>query len=192
MKIFASKKKRFIFIGVIILLVLVLSVVLIIANRGIEDGFKFNIRYGVDLGERPSVAIAYKTQKRVFDIDNVTFDIYYGVFYPHDYDNSFISAKTYCRNKDSEVRLKYITETVYSNKYDIKEKNINKLFYYTLKYEFNYHETVKIPREVFVNDCGRFSIYFDVEHSSSRIVDSQTIYYQVKGDKIILSTNEFK
>ena len=129
MKIFASEKKRFIFIGALILLVLVLTVVLIITNRGIQDGFKFNIKYGVDLEERSPVACAYKTQKRVFDIDNVTFDVYYGLFYPYDYEDDFMFAEVNCENENGEeICLKYITETVYSNKYKINEKNAIRFF----------------------------------------------------------------
>ena len=129
MKTFSSKKKRFIFIGALILLVLALTAVLIITNRGIQDGFKFNIRYGVDLEEWSPVACAYKTQKRVFDIDNVTFDVYYGLCYPYDYEDDFMFAEVNCEKENGEeICLKYITETVYSNKYKINEKNAIRFF----------------------------------------------------------------
>ena len=193
MKAFTNKKKRFIIIGAIILLVLALTVVLIITNRGIEDGFKFNRMYGSTIIDQPPVACAYKTQKRVFDIDNVTFDIYYGLFYPYDYEDDFICAQTYCNNpKGEKIQLKSITETVYSNKYKINEKKCHKIFYYTLKYEFNYHETVKVPREVFVGDKGYFFVVFGVQEGDKNYANSQTIYYRVKGDKVELSTKEFK
>lgn len=193
MKTFANKKKRFIIIGAIILLVLVLSVVLIIANRGIEEGFKFNRYYGTTVDDSPPVACAYKTQKRVFDIDNVTFELYCGMLSRYDYNNDFICAETYCKNpKGEKIQLQSITETVYSDKYSIDIRKIHKIFYYTVKYDFNYHETVQIPREVFVGDKGYFRVGFDVQENNANHGDSQTIYYRIKGDKVELSTKEFK
>ena len=195
MEFFANKKKRFIFIGAIILLVLALTVVLIIKNRGIQDGFKFNIRYGSDLEASPPVACAYKTQERVFNIDNVTFEFYYGRLSQYNYkdNDDYICAETYCKNpKGEKIQLKYITETVSSEKYSINTRKIHKLFYYTLKYDFNYYETIKIPREVFIGDSGYFCVTFDVQEENGNELNSQTIYYRVNGDKVELSTKEFK
>lgn len=193
MKTFANKKKRFIIIGAIILLVLVLTVVLIITNRGIQDGFKFNRMYRSTIIDQPPVACAYKTQKRVFDIDNVTLELYYGMLSKYNYNNDYVCAEIYCKNpKGEKIQLQSITETVYSDKYSIDIRKIHKIFYYTVKYDFNYHETIKIPREVFVGDSGFFWVAFNVEENNERYGDSQAIYYRVKGDKVELSTKEFK
>lgn len=193
MKAFANKKKRFIIIGAIILLVLALTVVLIITNRGIQDGFKFNRMYRSTIIDQPHVACAYKTQKRVLDIDNVTLELYYGMLSQYNYNNDFICAETYCKKpKGEKIQLKSVTETVYSDKYSIDIRKIHKIFYYTVKYDFNYHETIKIPREVFVGDKGYFFVVFGVQEGDKNYTNSQTIYYRVKGDKVELSTKEFK
>ena len=193
MKIFASKKKRFIFIGALILLVLVLTMVLIITNRGIQDGFKFNRMYRSTIIDQPPVACAYKTQKRVFDIDNVTLELYYGMLSKYNYNNDYVCAEIYCKNpKGEKIQLQSITETVYSDEYSINTRKFHKVFYYTVKYDFNHHDSVRIPREIFVGDSGYFGVVFGVQEGEKNYSNSQTIYYRVKGEKVELSTKEFK
>lgn len=205
MKAFANKKKRFIIIGTIILLVLVLAVLtsIIVTNRGIEDGFSYNTSYFRYYFGTPREVIhlycAYESDKYIFDIDNVTLDFYYGTdnnYLKFDYNRyPIISAEVYCESDSNlEVQLRKVDDYLYeyNGKYTVKIRNNKKVFTYATEYEFNYCETVKIPREIFSKESGFFWLGFKVEDEQGNNMDARVIYYKVVGDKVELSTEKFK
>ena len=83
-----------------------------------------------------------------------------------------------------------------SEKYNIYETN--RLLANILDLEYNYSEKITIPKELFINETGiiTFNIYAEVFNengvSGASYGASQPIYYKVTGNKVELSTKEFK
>lgn len=199
MKIFANKKKRFIIIGTIILLVLALTVtvaiVLITKNGGLKQGF--SISYGCE--DMNPVCCAYQSDQKIFDINDVTLDFYYGAIGGpmSGYKDRCVVTTVHFKHKDQERKvIKVLEESIFSEKYDIYDTD--RLFVNVLDLEYNYSEKITIPKELFINETGSitFNIYSEVFNengvSGASYGTSQPIYYKVTGNKVELSTKEFK
>lgn len=144
---------------------------------------------------------AYKSDKTEFDINDVTLDFYYGVFFLEDEEyereNTFDipSFDLFFLNEKGKVLVKHVDENLISEKYKISfiyDENLQ-----VIDTVFNHCETFTVPKEVFVKDKGSitFAIYgtnvreYEPEY---RCKVSKVIYYKINGDKVILSNRQFK
>lgn len=195
MKDFANKKKRFIFTGAIILLFFVSAVMLIVTTRGLKQGF--SVSYGCE--DMNPVCCAYQSDQKIFDINDVTLDFYYGTIggsMPGDNDRRVVTT-VYFKHKGEERKvIKILEENIFSEKYDINYTN--RLFANVLDLEYNYSEKITIPKELFINETGAitFNIYAEVFNengiSGASYGTSQPIYYKVTGNKVEISAKEFR
>ena len=198
------KNKQFIF--KIISLILILSILFIFTacdksneNTGLENGFEI----GAGCASPPNLC-AYKSDKVIFDIDDVTFDFYYGVSYINNYYKgcmlldvqSFPVFDVLFQDENGkEYIVKHVEENFVSEKY-----RVEKIFdenYNVTEIIFNHSETLTVPKEVFIYNKGYF--YFQVrgDNMSKSGTKNQTItgaciYYKVEGEQVILSSKKFK
>ena len=199
MKFFANKKKRFIFIGAIILLVLALTVIVVISlitkNGVLKQGF--SISHGCE--DMNPVCCAYQSDQKIFDMNDVTLDFYYGAIRGSisGYKDRRVFTTVYFQHKGQDRKvIKILEENIFSEKYNIYETN--RLLANILDLEYNYSEKITIPKELFINETGiiTFNIYAEVFNengvSGASYGASQPIYYKVTGNKVELSTKEFK
>ena len=132
-------------------------------EKGISIGFQYENSQG-------SLITAVKSDKKVFDIDDVTLDFYYGGIASHTYYNSvalyFISGRNNYFTEVAVADYKDIEGCIFikemtigefeSEPFDIEirwsPKNKDK------KYElyFHYVDTLTVPKEVFSEQTGEF------------------------------------
>ena len=178
----------------------------IIMNNGIEHGL--NVPRSLPLfSTAPEVEpfySAYKSDKRVFDIDDVTVEFYYGGQYQRIdvalLSYSFPSFKIVIVNSNREESIDYtwerlVEENFISEKYNCKSTT-NKITLVT-EYKFNHSETIKLPRELFNKESGYISLRIiglnqKMPEMGERIITCTGFYYVIVGGKVILSNNELK
>lgn len=177
-------------------------------GEGLESGFKF---FGSG-GDEPSNPFhcGYKTDRTEFDIDNVTIDLYYGVDCCNDdgivrMGTRIPSFDIYVAIWDEEINkdyvnkylIRHVEEEFVSVKYNCKVITTQRgAGWFIEEIIYNHHETIKIPKEVFVTEIGCISILIrrnDVKQLSpiELRITSTAFYYKVIGEKVVLSTKPF-
>ncbi len=168
--------------------------------QGIECGFYYR-----DI--RSDFFCAYNTDKREFNIDDVTLTFYYGGNYKLSNDGKYYATEelgTTCPNFElhfvnengDRYLIRNIEEDFYSEKYMVTFNDLLCPIPIT-KVTFQYSEDITIPSELFVSDSGyiRFCVgtqypqnpnYFP---SNGHNYEFTSIYvlYEKKGNTIILS-----
>ena len=173
----------------IMLLLLLLASALSFAgcgNKGLEGGFNRK-------GLLPSFLSAYRSDKREFDIDDVTLTFYYGgsngIEYP--------SFKLYFENENGDIHLIKEVNNHDPENYIVKLEHKKILFVYKTTKIFNHSESITIPKELFVNNVGYIMFYFkntteNLDNESEPLyLGTVVIYYKVEGDTIFLSEKSF-
>ena len=155
-------------------------------NKGLEAGFKWK--------EHPDAVCeyfcAYKSDKRVFDINDVTLTFYYGgtqgvqcpVF------------KVYFENEDGDA---YIVKEIRNHNPD--DYKVDYEGYYRWTRVFNFSENITIPKELFVKQRGHIFFCLDITWSTNELINDNewkngnliVIYYNVVGNTVELSEKEF-
>ncbi len=169
-------------------------------DRALKKGFE--IKYDVCLPSIEPLPAGYTSEHCIFDIDNVTMDFYYGFVWALK-NKSFPSFNIYFSNGFSfflhtntnklclvkEVEEEFISEKYMCTEISTGNSNMHKV-------EYNYHETFKIPKDVFTEEKG--TIYFigygddaKTAEEVSEVIFYVNIWYKVDGDKVILSEKEF-
>ena len=188
--------------------VIVLSMLSTTGCQFIVSKFKSNesngLEYGYTMpnrGEGTIVDCAYKSDKKEFDINDVTLIFSYGTNYSPEIDitlKDYFSFPTFelwfCNEDNDTVLIKKVEENLISEKY--------RCYYtYTTEYEyvhreFNHSENITIPYNLFTNEKGY--VIFGV--CAANIIEKNpevetlglcVIYYKKSGDTVTLSTTEF-
>ena len=182
-------------------------------NKGLESGFDRK-------GQLPQFLCAYKSNKREFDINDVTLTFYYGGHYWNYSQNGTkldcseglecLSFELRFENDKGDVHLiKKVEENFISDKYNItyesKIYNFLLFAYVDTILTYSHKEEIEIPKELFVEESGCivFGIYsdeyvyiYDREHIEETMdcdfyqIAAISIFYKKVGDKIILSPEE--
>ena len=147
---------------------------------------------------------AYESDKTEFDINNVTLEFSYGMYFfgsvewelehcsqRFAYHDIYIES---CQKNGDKTLIKRAEEDFISEKYRVtKVYDENNNF---VRWDFNCSEMITIPKEVFSKDKDHlvFRIYgealVDDGIPSYRLLSSEVgIAYKVKGDKVILAVN---
>lgn len=155
----------------------------------------------------PSDFAAYRSDKNIFSIDDVTLEFFYGWYSYSVFSDGRSGLKKANDREIPECEIFFLNEK--SNiKCSIKKFNdylsdeyqciwvLNEKMCMT-EMRFNHLETITIPQELFVGDSG--CIYFcvagedtiNLEGKTGDILTSQYMYYRKNGDKITLSAQEF-
>ena len=168
-------------------------------SQGLESGFDFS-----ESG-RPSKTyafLAYKSDKTVFDINDVTMEFFFGDEYKYGIERALDDTRggysyfyAFAYNEDGdEIRIKHYDENFISEKYtcDVtRDDNKN-----VVKVEYKYSELLTIPKELFNREEGR--IWFGIKgwHTETwrdiSITTHKKFYYKIVDDKVILSHQELE
>lgn len=207
----ATKKINKIYKVVLILLIASISFTgCIFTNTSteLESGFEFSGN-GYANDEMNPFFCGYKTDKTEFDIDDVRIDLYYGVDCCNDSGYLFMRKRIpdfdiYVSYYDEENNEEYVNkhlirhveEEYVSRKYDC-DVVVNKkfLFMYTTKIIYNHHETIQIPKEVFLTEIGRISIliyHTDIIKKEQMDITETAFYYKIIGEKVMVATKPFE
>ena len=173
-------------------------------SEGLESGFVFSSN-GYASEEMYPFFCGYKTDRTEFDIDDVTIDLYYGVECCNDsglicMGGSIPSFDIYAALWDEEFNdgyeskylIKHVEEELISRKYNCKVITTQRgAGWFIEEIIYNHHETIKIPKEVFVTETGCILILiYDIDEEVYSIT-STGFYYKMVGEKVILSTEPF-
>ena len=158
-------------------------------SKGLEGGFD------TDSLELPKYMCAYRSDKREFDIDDVTLTFYYG----GNDGIEFPSFELYFENENEDRYLIKEITNHYPKDYDIEDKHTRILFLYHTTLTIKHSESITIPKELFVNDSGYIFFTVTSKHYDSyyphpfvrHIIARTVIYYKVIGDKVVLSDRKF-
>ena len=166
-------------------------------KTGLESGF--SVSNGC---ESSSFYGAYKSDKTEFDIDDVTLDFYYGVYflgseeYEREHGYSFPSFDLYFVDRKGENKffIRHVEENFISEKYRCEllyDENWN-----VTKIKYNYFETLTVPKEMFTKEVGM--IYFSVFSANVRdyppeyrAIAGAKVFYKMSGNKVILTDSEW-
>ena len=180
--------------------VIVLSMLSTTGCQFIVSKFKSNesngLEYGYTMpnrGEGTIVDCAYKSDKKEFDINDVTLIFSYGTHYFPGIDN-FPTFELWFGNEDDGVLVKKVEENLVSEKYSIefirhKDQGILEIVY-------NHSEMLTIPSELFKNETGFVMFAVRAADINAKNPEVETlglcvIYYKKSGDTVTLSTTEF-
>ena len=146
--------------------------------------------------------VAYQSDKKEFDINDVTLEFSYGGRFIHhpdgtvcQYSESYPYFDIYFTNEDGgKIFVKRVEENFVSEKYNCKlilDENRD-----IVDVEFNHSEILTIPKEIFTREKGIIWISFYGENVSRDPVKydwfaGTYIHYKVEGDMVYLSTKEF-
>ena len=185
---FQTKKTKL--IARVMLLVLLLTSVLIltacIEKEGLEAGFKWR--------EHPDASMdyfcAYRSDKREFNIDDVTLTFYYGGLRGLD----CYAFRLYFENKNGDV---YLIKQVTNHNPDDYKVHCEGYTRWDSYRVFDFCENITIPKELFVNDSGYIFFCLDVIHVSWQEdtwynANREIIYYNVVGNTVELSEKLFE
>ena len=162
-----------------------------------QDGLQGGLYSFEFYDELPHIWSAYKSDKRTFDINNVTLDFYYGVNFPGSEEHErqtgcdIPSFDLYFEHENREkIFIKHVEENLVSDKYRAGHTVDSKPPY-------NHSEKLTIPKEMFKEEYGffRFVIYgTDIKEREAtyKSLTSAAIYYRCKGDKVTLSSVPFE
>lgn len=183
------KIKRLICIGII----LIMSIVMLCGCE--EDYSKKELKGGTfsnEGGGEPRHMFdqaSYYSEISEFDIDNVSLTFYFGLVI-YDLDVAIKDGgdmpwfEMYFREFNekgllSEYLIRRNEESFISEKYLITETN-------------RYSETIKMPKELFVNSTGKILFCIDGEFKGKvGLYSKVAIYYKSNGEKVILSNKSF-
>lgn len=165
---------------------------------GLETGFKpSGSMSGAPL---PGRYCAFKSETNVFDINEVTLDVYFGGDFSDGIDTirenseSFPSFELYFENdQGNECFIKRIEENFVSEKYScdlVCDENWN-----LLEIKYNYHETLTIPAELFTKEKGMIwfvarGVNTHKPEDGLQNIAGNVLLYEVKDGKVILTTQE--
>ena len=154
----------------------------------VEEGFDLS-------GDEDPFVIAFRSEKKQFDIDGVKLTYYYGFLsnetveefkelanYPDGFD-------IYISNEEKSIFVRHIDENFISEKYRIpycvEDGHV--------KITFNCYDEVKIPSELFSKDQGIIHYTFYGENVARQVpintIASRAFYYIKINDKIIIFSN---
>ena len=172
-----------------------------ILDKPLRGGFDFG-----DGGEVPACTAAYESDTRVFDIDDVTLTFYYGhsfgkteeeVEHNRTHGNSYPEFSLYFQDENgTRYLIRHVDENFVSTKYSctwIVDDD-----WYIIDIEYNYSETITIPRECFINEEGYFGFIILHEKNNSdntqqgsfeERIASCNIYYRLENGKVIIYDN---
>ena len=191
-------------------LCIIIAASLLITNFMIE-GNNWGAPGGLETGFKPPSGsinsaplswsfCAFKSETNVFDIDDVTLDVYFGGNYSEGVDTirenskSYPSFELYFENdQGKECFVKRIDENFISEKYScelICDKDWN-----LIEIKYNYHETMTIPAELFTNESGYIwfvarGVNTHEPEDGMRNIVGNVLLYEVKDGKVILTTQE--
>jgi len=164
-------------------------------EQGISIGFQYENSQG-------SLITAIKSDKKVFDIDDVTLDFYYGGF-TRDYShcesvalyflskNKFDTEVDDYKNIDGCYFIKEISREEYdSGPFDIEQRWGPKQKEEKNNIYFHYIDTMTIPKEMFLGQTGMVAFFIahialnEEGNSKYRLIASsgQDLYYIIKED----------
>ncbi len=164
-------------------------------SKGLESGFK-----PTTSGEPlpPLRFTAYKSDKTTFDINNVTLEFFWAIYYQMGVEFEIERGKSYpyydlyFLDEDFEViqHIKHVEENLVSEKYNCEVIWEKGSMGDIAEVKFNYSENISIPAEVFSKERGM--IYFSVQFwneifQRTETLSSIEIFYNVIGDTVILS-----
>ncbi len=169
-----------------------------IFNQGLESGFEPSRG-----GCIPSSGYhcAYKSDKREFDINDVTLDFYFGAEGadksepPLEHEGIIPILELYFETDTQEQYLiRKSDEYFVSKKYSctvVYDKNRQ-----NGKVEYNHSETITVPKELFTKNSGKiafvvFSTDIDNRVPKTKCMTTIAVFYKVNGDKVILSDKSF-
>ncbi len=160
-------------------------------NTGLEIGFTASGAGSSELSHRS----ACRSTKTDFDINNVTLEFYYGtvIWAPVEFirENS-ISIPAFelrFKNDDDDIHIiKQVNENFISEKYDCNYNTD------TNRYDFNYSETLTIPKELFNKKNGYIEFYvygidIHAREPKEMIITGFRIFYNVSDGNVTLSYN---
>ncbi len=170
-------------------------------QQGFDNGF-----YDTSIlpRELQNLQAACVGEKRVFDINDVTLDFYYGFFSegPEYWTQRTVTLSfvNYCGDHFNEE--KYIKKEIrkmdgsvfFTDKYKVATEYS---FLGTTKFNYNHCETITVPQELFYGEKGYilFQITFDFFNVETNYMHQDSgatrFFYKVDGDKVILSDKEF-
>lgn len=147
--------------------------------------------------ELPAAFCSYRSEKRTFDIDDVTLTFYFGGHFNYSEDGYEHPLYDYPDGYDifmkndsgKEIFIRHSTDNFVSEKYyarliwDKEKKEF-------IDIEYNYSENITIPKELFSNESG--IIYFYLMGDNILYPNNQygitgvTIYYIKSDNKILL------
>lgn len=162
-------------------MILILSLALTGCAQGEEvdddsgsDGFEIGFTPSTD--ELSSERIALKSANRIFDINNVTLDLYYGFFMSPDIEHErecssyYDYGRLYLFNDTGCIKFVYQTdEQLTSEEYRITLTSKNEW-----GFSFNHCEKLTIPSDLFTNDEGYISVIIRTRDLKNQNVESGT------------------
>ena len=181
--------KTKLFARIMLLVLLLASAVNFTAcgQKGLEAGFKWH--------EHPDAYMeyfcAYRSNKREFNISDVTLTFYYGGV-----GGMNCSAfRLYFENENGDV---YLIKKIRNHNPDDYKVHVEGYTMWDSHREFNYCENITIPKELFVNDSGYIFFGLDVTWSTNDLInenewangDLEVIYYNVVGNTVELSEKD--
>ncbi len=145
------------------------------------------------VGKHNSFHCAYKSNKTEFDINDVTLEFFYGTYvytdveFMREHGSTVPGFELYFSNdQEQEYLIKRVEEDLVSEKYHSEYNKDEK------RYDFTHSETITIPKELFTKEKGY--VYFFLREISNAdnyptkfSLTSVDIYYEVIGDKVIIS-----
>ena len=168
------------------------------AGTGLESGFEASNGEEINFFQA-----AYKSDKIIFDIEDVTLTFYYGGFYysgAEDVRESIYNIPSFdmyfTDDYDNKILMKTVEENLVSDKYNYELIYGN--FWRRSEFIFNHSEFITIPKEMFKEDRG--VIYFSIMGTNilepnptyEWIAGEPICYKKICSDKIILSSKPFK
>ena len=152
-------------------------------NKELEDGFKW--RQHPD--GTSDYFCAYKSDKRVLDINDVTLTFYYGGTKGMD----LPSFGIYFENEEETVYLIKEIKNHNPERYIVNHEYKQFLFFDKIIRTFTHSETITIPKELFVNNTGHILFYMKANDLGDLYLGTVAIYYKVEGNTVFLSEKSF-
>lgn len=165
-------------------------------NNGISTGFENGFTFDYSDESNP-ISCAYKSDKNVFDIDDVSLDFYFGAIYTNPDGiilnlNSYPAFELYFSTYDEKILIKRVEEELISDKYK-RVYEISEDFR-TITYDYVYSERFTIPKEIFTSDNGILWFTINAAEDSTDPADFRSIagiwlYYKKIDNTILLSSD---
>ena len=188
MKMLKSKRSRVIFFVAIILLVVGLVTITVFQNMGVKSKLEVTCLPG------STIKCAYSSEKRVYDVDEVSVEFFYGFANVGSIETVRKSFDIPCfdlyisNDSGERILIESVQENFISEKYRVTRKLRNGK---TIGYSYNYSETYTIFKELFTNECGiiYFGIYNMLEEEPIRIGGTGFYYKFISKDLVMLSNH---
>ncbi len=153
-------------------------------EQGLEDGFRITGLRDMP----PELKIAYKSDTKEFDINDVTLSVYYGCVSNFELENETVVI-LFQNDAGKQIIVKELSiEEIYEEKYKVD-------WWGSMSFSFQHSESLTIPRELFSEKKGYVYLIIKLSQHQDKIDpfvdDAVKLFYKVKGDKVILSTREF-